>query len=205
MEKTNWNKCIVIRFRHQSKRMNKTIALVFLVLIFSCKEKSGPGKIATELKAFYGQTIRFPEELKSVSDRIPDFKDYNCQRSYKIIAYVDSAACTPCTLQTFTLWKNFTDKLEKADAELILVLKSEKDREIRDILAHHDILFPVFIDREGKFKVINRLPESALLHTFLLDKTNHVAFAGSPIQNEKSWLLFQKVIAQLDGNQGILP
>lgn len=184
--------------------MGKYLISIIFIMVFSCKEKPKNEGIANELKAFYGQPVTFPGRLKSVSGQFPDFKDFTGQKSYKIIAYVDSAACTPCTLQPFTLWKNFTGKLEELDTELIIILKSDRSHEIREILEYHDIHFPVFTDAEGQLKVLNRLPDNPLLHTFLLDKNNHVAFVGSPIQNEKSWLLFQKVIHRLNSNNGVL-
>lgn len=174
-------------------------------MAISCKKNTKNEKIAAELKTFYGQTIIFPDELKNVSGELPDFKYYSCPKSYKIIAYIDSAACTPCTLQNFTLWKNFTEKLEKSDTELIIILKSDRNQEIQEILNHYDIHFPVFINPQGDFKTTNHLPTNILLHTFLLDKKNQVAFVGSPIQNENSWELFQKVISQLNNHNGILP
>lgn len=185
--------------------MSKNIILIVLIITFSCKEKPKNNEISTTLKVFYGQTIVFPEALKSVSGQQTNLKDYNCPKSYKLIAYIDSTACTPCTLDNFTLWKNFTEKLEQSDTELIIILKSDRDREIQEILTHYDIHFPAFINPEGNFKTLNQLPENSLLHTFLVDKNNRVAFVGSPIQNEKSWLLFQEVITQLKSNKGILP
>lgn len=186
--------------------MSKYIVLLAIfTVVFSCKEKTKKNRLAIELKAFYGQTVTFPEELKSASGQLPDFKDYPGSQNYKIIAYIDSAACTPCTLQTFTLWKNFTEKLEESNTRLIIILKSDRVREIQEILTYYDIDFPAFTDPEGHFRTVNRLPENPLLHTFLVDKNNRVAFVGSPIQNEKSWLLFQKTITQLNGNHGVLP
>lgn len=185
--------------------MNKFLILIVLTLIVSCKKNTPNEKIAEELKSFYGQTITFPDELKNISDESPDFKDYACPKSYKIIAYIDSADCTPCTLQSFALWKNFTEKLEQSDAELIIILKSGPNPEIQETFNFYDMHFPAFINPKGDFKIENHLPTSTLLHTFLLDKNDQVAFVGSPIQNENSWQLFQKVISQLNTHNGILP
>lgn len=181
------------------------LSIIITFLISSCKEKPQNEKIAAELKSFYGKHIVFTDNLKSVFDETSYFKDLNWSRNYKIISYIDSTDCTPCSLEPLSLWKNFTSELTELDTELIVILKSDKINDIHEILTRYGIHFPVFADKESTFKQINHLPSNHLLHTFLLDKHNQVVLAGSPIQNEKSWQLYKKVIHQLKSNKGELP
>lgn len=65
--------------------------------------------------------------------------------------------------------------------------------------------FPIFFDPDGIFETTNRLPANPLLRIFLLNQDNQVIFIGAPIQNEKSWTLFEKTMQRLIANKNQLP
>ena len=185
--------------------MNKFILIFISFIIFSCVKQPKETDLTLEMKRFYGKKVSFTDNL-IYSQKKDSLQLSNLLiKPYKLIVYVDSAACTPCSLEKMTLWKKYNKELIKLNVTLIFMICHSNIHKINDILHELQIINPVFLDVNGVFAKINQLPKNPELRTFLLNPDNQIIFIGAPIQNEKSWILFEKIMNKLIANNNQLP
>ena len=116
--------------------------------------------------------------------------------SYKWIEYVDSAECSPCTIDHLSEWKLYLKTNGKlCDIQIIIESKKYKLQQIKEKLIQNDIQLPVYIDTSFIFHRHNpQIPNKRIFHTFLLDESNKVILVGNPLKNKRIDSLFYERI-----------
>ena len=123
------------------------------------------------------EMLFYPEHLRDTTFR----------PKYKYIVYVDSAECSPCRLTHMGIWNYFRNELSDNNAEIYIILYSEKSI-VDEIKQTHDLYkhrIPIYIDTLGVFERDN--PQIAEMtteyHNFLLDENNKIIVVGDASQN----------------------
>lgn len=173
--------------------MNRLVIIFIVFFLCGCFKQSKKDKLVSEMRAFYGREISFTDNL-FLSKGNDSILTECLTAPYKIIAYVDSVRCTPCALEKMTLWEKYTPKLEAWNISLLFIVRNSNIDEVEETVKELQIPFPILFDVNGEFEYKNQLPADPLLRIFLLNQDNQVIFIGAPIQNEKSWTLFEKTM-----------
>jgi peroxiredoxin len=128
-------------------------------------------------------------------DRVPDeIEQYMQKCEYIVVIYIDSAECTPCSLNHLSLWKVHKKELEKHNAGILLVVRNSDEQAVINALKAIKTVFPFITDKGGRFKAINGISQFAKSNTFVMDKNKNVVFAEYPVTDEKTWKRFIKRI-----------
>lgn len=115
---------------------------------------------------------------------------------YTIIAYLDSAGCTPCKMK-LREWSNLINRFEAVpdiNVEFVMVVNSKMTEEMEHIIKRDNFLYPICFDPSGDFANSNRFLENSPYDTFLLDGSNEIALVGNPARNPKVRELYSNVI-----------
>jgi peroxiredoxin len=120
---------------------------------------------------------------------------YMEQQKYMVMIYVDSSACTPCSLKPLFQWNSLRDKFEKNGIGILFIFRNPDERVVGRALKLIGT-FHFIIDKKGKFKTDNNVFKYVKGNIFVMDKDNNVVMTKSPIANKKSWKSFIKIITQ---------
>lgn len=118
---------------------------------------------------------------------------------YKMIVYVDSSECTPCSMSKLRFWNPIieTARKKKIRVEYIFIV-APKPSEMEDInleLSITDLQSSIYLDTAYVFRKSNpSIPAEKKYHSFLLDKNNKIVFVGSPVENEQLKRIYNKTI-----------
>jgi peroxiredoxin len=150
------------------------VLVVVIVSVLSCKEKI---------------EIVFLDIIQN------DVEQYMQKHKYIVVIYIDSTACTPCSLNHLTFWKKHREELDRNNTGILLVIQNSDEQAIVNTLKSIKVAFPFMIDKDRKFKAKNiKIFHLAQNNTFVMDKDKNVIFIGSPIANEKNWESFIKLV-----------
>ena len=160
-----------------------TICVLFVSCTFSpqdCKEV---------LRSMRGKTtvIPFDKMVCWLNDSI--IHDTITQRAkYKLVVYVDSAACSTCYLNEMYQWHDFVALEEDSCFSLCFIFAPPLVN--RHSLQNHffrtELNHPIYVDTSYCFLNENpHIPSSIIYHTFLLDGSNKIALVGNPLHNKK--------------------
>jgi hypothetical protein len=118
------------------------------------------------------------------------------EKSYKILAYVDSAGCTSCQLG-IPQWQQIINicKSSNLDVSFLFVVHSTNYENFGYELLLDNFNYPIIYDRKNRFDELNHFPPFPY-STFLLDKDNKILLIGSPINNPPMLELYMKLITQ---------
>jgi peroxiredoxin len=130
--------------------------------------------------------IVFPNVVQS------EIEQYMQKHKYMVVIYVDSAACTPCSMEHIALWKKHGEELMRSNTGVLLVIQNSDEQAIINALKSVKVTFPFIIDRGKKFKVKNI--KALITGTFVMNKNRKVIFTGSPIATEEKWNSFVKLV-----------
>jgi Fe-S cluster biogenesis protein NfuA len=137
------------------------------------------------------------QELKVIFPENIDDADFNIQsHEYTAIVYIKpEGGCTACTMSNLNPWKLYKDVLSKHNVDILLIISSMDEQNIREMLKSLNITFPVVFDKKSKFKIMNdKIFQVVPDGMFVIDKNKNVIFTGSPIANEKKWKSFIELI-----------
>jgi peroxiredoxin len=150
------------------------LLILFIASFSSCKDK---------IKVIFPYTIQ------------SEIEQYIQKHEYMVVIYIDSAVCTPCSLEHVTLWKKHREELMLNNTGILLVIQNSDEQAIINTLKYIKVTFPFIIDKRKKFKAKNiRLLSISQNNTFVMDKDNEVIFTGSPIASEEKWKSFLKLV-----------
>lgn len=142
-----------------------------------------------------GNEIAIPENLSF--QILNDTIDFNLDDAeYTIVAYIDSAGCTPCKMR-LREWDNLINQLKavtEADVDFMMIINSTKSNELDYILESENFLHPICFDAAGIFANINKLPKKDTLHTLLLNANHEAMLVGNPVTNPKIRELYKNTI-----------
>jgi hypothetical protein len=155
--------------------LNKLILGLFTVFLISCKQ---------ELK------VVFPDDITKADVHAVSNK-------HIIIIYLDSRACTACSLNNLKPWILSKKKLDKYGVGILLVIRHTDEQNVTETLHSLDIKFPVIFDKKGTFKKLNdKIFQIANDGVFAIDQNDNVIFTGSMLANEKKWNSYVKLISR---------
>lgn len=176
--------------------MKKIIFLLLLCsFLCSCKENR-KDKISYLITEWLGKEIIFPNSL-IFTQQGQDTVEYSLfHTSHMIVSYVDSAGCMSCKLQ-LSRWRSFITELDSISQEktpVFLYFCPKNIEEITYLLKRDYFDHPVCIDQSDIFSKLNKFPDKAEFHTFLLDENNKVLALGNPILNPEIKKLYLNII-----------
>jgi hypothetical protein len=127
-------------------------------------------------------------------DNIPnETKRYMYLYDYTVVIYIDSAQCTPCSLEHLKLWKFCKKDLEEHNTGILLIIHNSDEQLVIETLKSIGV-FNFILDKGGKFKLNNEIFKIINNNVFVMDRNKNVIFTESPIANKKQWDLFIKGI-----------
>jgi len=109
---------------------------------------------------------------------------------YRMVVYVDSSVCSPCTLDKMFVWNESIKKVRQQGNRLkhvfIVAPKPEQLEDAYLSIESNGLDSPVYVDTAYAFRRANpHLPKEKMYHTFLLDAKDCVVIVGNPIENPK--------------------
>ena len=169
--------------------------IIMAVLLASCS-----GQVAREqeaLKGIIGREIVIPVDLSWQIGDTPIEPD-TAGADYRIVAFVDSAGCTPCQMK-LALWNGVMNELAMiadTDIEMLMIVQSPKTMELDFAVKSNEFFNPISFDSAGVFVRNNELPSKAAHRTFLLDHAGKILAVGNPALNPKIKELYKKIILE---------
>lgn len=118
-----------------------------------------------------------------------------------MVVYVDSSACSSCTLDKMYVWNKSIEKARKQGNRLkyvfIIAPKAEQLEDAYLSIESNGLESPVYVDTAYVFRKANpHLPEERMYHSFLLDAKDSVVIVGNPMGNPKIDGLINKIVNQ---------
>lgn len=109
---------------------------------------------------------------------------------YRMVIYVDSSVCSPCTLDKMFLWNESIKKAREQGNRLryvfIVAPKPEQMEDTYLSIESNGLDSPVYVDTAYAFRKANpHLPKEKMYHTFLLNTKDSVVIVGNPMENPK--------------------
>ncbi|MDR2407177.1 MAG: hypothetical protein LBE13_03570 [Bacteroidales bacterium] len=134
-------------------------------------------------------------EIKVVMpDDLPvEIEQYIQKQRHVVMIYVDSSDCTLCSFKHLIQWYSAKDEFEKNGIGILLAFRNSDEKTV--IRALRSIgTFRFFFDKGGKFKAENKVFKYAENNIFVMDRDKNVIMTKSPLQNEKTWNSFIRLI-----------
>ena len=166
-----------------------------LLLLISCGTKNGKQMTPNMLDTRYGTQI----DLSNLSFRTREgfMTEYETDKPFKIIVYVDSADCVPCKFPTYEV-KNFVTKTldySSDNVAFIFIFNAGNEPVLNDFLEDYGFSLPFCID-ESEFHSQNGIPKNEQTNGLLLDENNRIIIIGNPIQNSDFQELYIRTICE---------
>lgn len=118
----------------------------------------------------------------------------NDTSDFKIVTYLN-LYCDPCW-EKITLWKSFIkENPEFSQVSFYIFIGATLDDFEREN-ANSNFDFPVFLDINQRFRIVNQLGSDPNQLTFLCNKNNEVLFTGLPFSPEKKDRYLQIITAK---------
>lgn len=167
--------------------------ILFPILIVGCKDEKK--QVEKNLEQMMSQPVSLG--LEKMQCRRAPLKDNGSL--YKMVVYIDSAECTPCSLSKLRFWNPLIKKARAAKKDIDYVfIVAPKPSEMDDInleLSITDLQNSIYLDTAYVFKEKNpSIPSDCKYHSFLLDHKNKIKFVGSPILNKKILKLYKETV-----------
>lgn len=166
------------------KNLFKCVILLSILSASACSKKN---RLQVEAENFIGSQIVLPKDSML---QLTTSKD-TVSAEYTYIVYVDSIVCSDCAVANISGWADM-DLMKLVNLHKLtyaFVFSPQRGSVKRIIERLHDNAFfsqYVYVDTAGIFIKKNpNIPQSKLMHTFLIDNTGKVILVGSPIRNEK--------------------
>ena len=142
---------------------------LYLLSLCSCTDRNEMKKTVGVMK---DQTVTFPGVGSGLS-------------SYAIVHYVDSLGCTSCKLRIDD-WVNIIDKVhsEKKDVKIIFVAHPKVFPDVCKILQGRSKDFVVLNDERLDWLPKNKIPQSSMYQTFMINAYRKIMIVGNPVMNE---------------------
>lgn len=175
--------------------MRLFIILLLISTVVSCDSATQSNRDA--VSETVGRQIFIPDNLivRVKNDTIDcDFSD----ASFKLLVYVDSSDCTSCKMK-LGKWIDIVNEFKNitgGDLNFLMIVNSNNDKEISYYLERDNFLLPVALDKNGRFRKLNKIRDKNDYHTFLLDESDNVLALGSPATNPKIRKLYRSIISE---------
>ena len=163
----------------------------FILICWSVFSGCNNQKDAASIKTYIGATINW-DEIKSASENT--IESVLVERNNKVVVFIDSANCTPCTLDNVIMWERHENELQKYNLQIILISNVPNQQLIEKYLLNYGINHPLLFDERGYMQ--KEYPFLALenFQAFVINKENKIIWIGNPLFDEKQWKTFCKVM-----------
>ena len=170
-----------------------TLSCILFLIFIGCKNEKK--QVEKNLEQMMSQPVSLG--LEKMQCRRAPIKDNGSH--YKMVVYIDSTECTPCSLSKLRFWNPLIKKARTAKKGIDYVfIVAPKPSEMDDInleLSITDLKSSIYLDTAYIFRKENpSIPSDRKYHSFLLDKNGKICFVGSPIDNEKIKAIYGKTI-----------
>lgn len=176
------------------------IAVLFgFISLLSCNSKRGIGERINDMRS---EPIKLCLEYMQCRNKHGDTIIVDSIKpSYRMVVYVDSSACSPCTLDKMFLWNESIEKAREQGNRLKFVfIVAPKPEQLEDAylsIESNGLDSPVYVDTAYAFRKANpHLPQERMYHSFLLDAKDSVVIVGNPMENPKINSLINKIVNQ---------
>lgn len=119
--------------------------------------------------------------------------------SYRMVVYVDSTECSPCTIDKMYMWNDAIKKAKKGGNKLRHVfIFAPKPDQIEDTylsIESSGLDSYVYVDTAYAFRRENpHVPQDRMFHFFLIDDKDSVVIVGNPMENPKIDSLVNRIV-----------
>lgn len=165
-----------------------TAALSGLSFLVSCNDNRG---IEEKINDIHSKPIKLCLEDMQCRNKYGDTIVVDSVKpSYRMVVYVDSSVCSPCTLDKMYVWNESIKKARKQGNRLKYVfIVAPKPGQLEDAylsIESNGLDSPVYVDTAYAFRRANpHLPEERMYHSFLLNAKDSVVIVGNPMENPK--------------------
>jgi len=177
------------------KYFSIVLSVLFLLLCYSCENKKRK-EINKILNEWIGKEILIPDNVTFKSFAKDTIFNSVFEREYKILFYIDTLGCLSCNTKLH-LWKNIIEEFDVIAPDkvgFIFVFEFKRLSDAIYLLRDEDFKYPVIIDSDRKFNILNNFPVQRELQCFLLDKENKTLLVGNPTLNTEILNLYKKQI-----------
>lgn len=164
--------------------MKQVICTLLLFIVLSSCQNSFDKKVRVVLSEMIDSEVNLPyEKMKLLSGH--DMIDTNNEK-LKIIMYIDSTRCSPCTISSIPRWNDFiTIHKEKVDLIVILATRSIDSETLEYPFGDIESSIRVYWDTAYIFRELNIRPlQEEFFSTVLIDQDNKIKVVGNPINND---------------------
>lgn len=176
--------------------------LCHLIIIMMCLVSCKKNRTYHIVDNLYNKEITISKELIPISGS--EFNNMYSDPEASLLFWFDSTECSICKFERMSLFEDIfifcRDSVEEHKIN-VLVLFSPSSFQIDDffeVLNNTKSKYPLLFDKSNRFSLDNNfLPHSRTYHTFLLDKDNKIILVGSPIVNERIWILYKSTLKEL--------
>jgi peroxiredoxin len=136
-------------------------------------------------------------EIKVVmpNDLSVEIEQYIQKQHHIVMIYVDSSNCTPCSFKHLAQWYSAKDEFERNGIGILLIFRNSDEKTVTRTLRSIGTFYFIF-DKGGTFKAINKVFKYAKDNIFVIDKGKNVIMTKSPLQDEKTWNYFIKLVGK---------
>lgn len=181
--------------------MNKKLTLIIsaVMMFVSCNQKSD---IETSLMKMKSRSVNLCLQEMQCRNKYGDtIVVDSIKPSYRMVVYVDSSVCSPCTLDKMFLWNESIKKAREQGNRLKYVfIVAPKPEQLEDAylsIESNGLDSPVYVDTAYAFRRANpHLPQERMYHSFLLDAKDSVVIVGNPMEHPKIDSLINKIVNQ---------
>jgi len=183
---------------------NFSFYLFAVACLFSCNNKKMPKEETAKTDKFtlLDKKIIIPQNSEAylMKNEVADsVKESLWASDYKILLYLDSAACTDCSMK-YKDWENimyetnitFPDKV----TFLFFVHPVSKNKVLASLILNN-FNNPVFVNEINEIDRLNNISQQFSFQCFLLDKNNRVLLVGNPFIDDNVW---EKYKTAINGN-----
>jgi len=116
------------------------------------------------------------------------------ENNYILISYIDSAACTLCSLTPLTYWKYRKYDMNRFKINIILIIQNSDHELINHLLDDSGISHPVIFDEKGEFLLKNNLFDNNII----INEDKKVIWTGNPVGDDNEWNMFIRKLELLN-------
>lgn len=173
------------------------VSMLFL-LALSCVHKSKPDpKTITDknnLSVLFGKKIELLPNLPIYDPLLDSITRQNTKigSKNKIVTRIDGK-CLSCTKELLD-WKDFMDTLDITNFDVRIYLNIKDFELIRHYLERWRFEYPIVLDRDNRFELVNEIPRESEFQTFLLNEKNQIILVGNPLKNSELKQLYLKTM-----------
>ncbi|MBN2596926.1 MAG: hypothetical protein JXR82_09105 [Marinifilaceae bacterium] len=152
--------------------------VLLLALFLSCTQTKTKDHLTLQI----GDSIRLMLD-QVILDNSGDSLYFRKSFRYKIITY-GNVYCHPCW-EKVVLWKQHLYKFEGDENIGFFCYVYSSPKDFQEINKDAKLPFPVLLDVNERFRVVNKLSNIPEYLTFLVDQNNKVLFIGAPFSPEE--------------------